>query len=65
MVTAIATTVTDNDKQWKQSMTACNLLIKQSQWMLPSLEVRIAAEVLSFQEGFPDKEPDKVNVMYM
>jgi len=33
--------------------------------MLPSLEVRIAAEVLSFQEGFPDKEPDKVNVMYM
>lgn len=31
--------------------------------MLPFLEVRRAAEVLSFQEGFHDKEPDKVNVM--
>ena len=49
--------MTGNSKRWKQSMAASSLVIKQSQWMLPFLGVRIAAEVSSSQEGFHDKEP--------
>ena len=32
---------------------------------VPFLEVRIAAEVSGFQEGFHDKEPDKVHYFHI
>lgn len=38
-----------------------NKLNKGNQCRVPFLEVRIAAEASNFQEGFHDKEPDKIH----
>lgn len=46
-------------------MSACNLIIIKTKSMnVPFLEVRIAAEASSFQEGFHYREPDKVHLIY-